>query len=86
MNRELPRQAFAAREAHEALIELKKLVDEAATMTHAAELESFRAAISPVQDSGVRISLQYVVHRLSSPDFDRLLVVAREKLETAVSV
>jgi len=86
MDLEAPKQAFAAREAHEALLELKKLIDDAARMTHAAELESFRAAISRDQNSGVRGSLQNVVERMKSPDFDRILFVVREKLETAVSM
>jgi ribosomal 50S subunit-associated protein YjgA (DUF615 family) len=86
MNLETPKQAFATREAHEALVELKKLVDDAAKITHAAELESFRAAISRDQNHGVRRSLQYVIERLRSPDFERVVLVAREKLETALSI
>jgi hypothetical protein len=73
-------------EAHEALRELKRLVDEAAEMTHAAELESFRAAINPDQDSSVRSSLQNVIERMKSPDFYNAVFVAREKLETALSI
>jgi hypothetical protein len=41
---ELPKQAFAAREAHEALLDLKKIVDEATETAHSAELESFHLA------------------------------------------
>lgn len=80
-----PKQAFAAREAHEALIELKKIIDEAAKMAHAAELESFRAAVHRDQDSSVRSSLRDVIERVKSPDFDRAVFVVREKLETALS-
>jgi len=80
-----PKQAFAAREAHEALIELKKIVDEAARMTHAAELESFRAAVHHDQDDGARRSLRDVIERVKSADFDRAVYVVREKLETALS-
>ena len=76
----------ARREAHEALVELKKLVDDAAKITHAAELESFRAAISRDQNNGVRRSLQDVIERLRSPDFERVVLVVREKLETALSI
>jgi hypothetical protein len=86
MNLETPKQAFATREAHEALIELKKLVDEAAKITHQAELESFHAAIIRDRDSGVRRSLQDVVERMKSPEFDRAIFVVREKLEAALSI
>jgi hypothetical protein len=86
MNLETPKQAFAAREAHEALIELKKLVDDAAKITHEAELESFHAAINRSRDSAVRRSLQNVIERVKSPDFDRAIFVVREKLEAALAI
>jgi len=81
-----PKQAFAAREAHEALLELKKLVDEATVATHAAELESFCLAVKREQTTSVRQTLEIVIERLKSPNFDAVLSMAREKLETAVSV
>ena len=84
MNLQTARQAFAAREAHEALLELKKLVEEAAKITHEAELESFRAAVGRQQNSGVRSTLKNVIERLKSPDFDRAVFAAREKLQTAL--
>jgi len=86
MNLETPKQAFAAREAHEALIALKKLVDEAAKITHEAELESFHAAMSRDQNSRVRRSLQNVIERVKSPDFERAIFVVREKLEAALAI
>ena len=79
------KQAFAAREAHEALLELKKLVDEATTTTHAAELESFRLAVKREQPISVRQSLEMVIARLKSPNFDAVLSMAREKLQTAIT-
>ena len=85
MNRETPKKAFAAREAHEALLELKKMVDEAEKTTHAVELESFYKATKPGQDSDIRRDLQKVADRLRSPRFDALLLAAREKLQSAVS-
>ena len=81
-----PKQAFAAREAHEALLQLKKLVDEATATTHAAELESFCLAVRNEPPTNVRRTLETVIERLKSPNFDVVLSVAREKLETAVSV
>src|SRR5215467_5471508 len=84
MNLETPKQAFAAREAHEALIELKRLVDEATRLTHEAELESFRVAIHRDPNDSVRKSLQNVVERVKSPDLDRAILMVREKLEVAL--
>jgi hypothetical protein len=81
-----PKQAFAAREAHEALLELKKFVDEATVATHAAELESFSLAVKREQPTSVRGTLEIAIERLKSPNFDALLLLAREKLETALSV
>jgi hypothetical protein len=85
MNRDKPKQAFAARDAHEALLVLKELVDEAAKTTHAAELESFSLAINQDENDGVRRTLQNVAIRLKSHDFEVVLSEVREKLETAAS-
>jgi hypothetical protein len=81
-----PKLALAAREAHEALLQLKKLVDEATVATHAAELESFWLAAKREQLTDVRRALQTVIEQLKSPGFDAVLSVAREKLETAMSI
>jgi len=81
-----PKQAFAAREAHEALLQLKRLVDEATATTHAAELESFCLAAKKEPPTSVRRTLEMVIERLKSPNFDLVLSTAREKLETALSV
>lgn len=86
MNLETPKQAFAARDAYEALLELKRVIDDATKTTHAAELESFRAAISRNDDNRVRKTLRDVIERLKSPDFDRVLFEVRKKLETAISI
>jgi len=86
MLNETPKQALAAREAHEALLDLKHIVDEAATITHIAELESFREAIHASESPDARSALQMVVYRLKSRSFDAVLSRAREKLETAVSI
>lgn len=86
MSLETPKQAFAAREAHEALIALKKLVDEATRLTHEAELESFRAAIRRDPNDSVRKSLQSVIERVKSPDLDRAIFLVREKLDVALAI
>ena len=67
MNRGKPKQAFAAREAHEALLVLKDLVDDAAKTTHSAELESFSLAVNQEENEGVRRTLQNVAERLKCP-------------------
>lgn len=85
MSTEMQKRALAARDAHLALLELKKLVDEAAHVTHAAELEAVHLAVRSRQGEDVRSTLRVVVDRLSSPDFEATLSQAREKLETAAS-
>ena len=85
MNLDTPKQAFAAREAHEALVELKRIVDEATRLTHEAELESFRVSIHRDPNDSVRKSLQNVVERVKSPDLDRAIFMVREKLEVALA-
>jgi len=80
------KQAFAARDAHEALLDLKKIVDEATETTHTAELESFHLAAGHSEIHGVRKTLQEVGDRLKSPSFDAALSQVRKKLETAASI
>jgi len=81
-----PKQAFAAREAHEALLDLKKIVDEATETAHTAELESFYLAVKRSEIDGVRKTLQEVEACMNSPAFDATLSRVREKLETATSL
>jgi hypothetical protein len=45
MNTQMQKRALAGREAHLALLDLKKVVDEATQRTHAAELEAVHLAI-----------------------------------------
>jgi hypothetical protein len=85
MNQEMQKRALAARDAHEALLELKKLVEEAAQAAHAAEREAVHLALSPRRIGDVRKSLQLVKDRLESPTFESTLSRAREKLETAAA-
>jgi hypothetical protein len=69
MNRDRPTQAFAARDAHEALLVLRELVDDAAETVHAAELESFHVAVSEGQNTDVRRTL---TERRETPKVSRL--------------
>ena len=73
-----PKQAFAAREAHEALLDLKKIVDEATETAHTAELESFYLAVKRSEFDGVRKTLQEVEACMNSPAFDATLSRVRE--------
>jgi hypothetical protein len=83
MNTEMRRRALAAREAHLALLDLKKVVDEATQTTHAAELEAVHLAIRsrPIEET----SLRDVLERLGSPDFEATLSRVRETLQMAMS-
>jgi hypothetical protein len=85
MNADMRTRALAARDAHLALLELKKLVDDAAQATHAAELEAVYLAISSRQGDDIRSTLRVVIDRLASPNFETTLSQIRERLETAAS-
>lgn len=85
MNTDMRMRALAAHDAHVALLELKKLVDDAAQATHAAELEAVYLAVSARQGADIRTTLQVIVDRLRSPNFESTLSQIREKLETAAS-
>jgi hypothetical protein len=81
----LQKRALATREAHLALLDLKKFVDEATQTTHTAELEAVSLAISPRQGGDSLATLQVVVERLQSQNFEAALFQAREKLQSAVA-
>src|SRR5215470_18311189 len=68
MHIDTPKQAFAARDAHEALLELKQLVEEATKDTHSAELEAFHLGVGGDEYNEVRLTLEGIVARLRSPD------------------
>ena len=85
MHSEAHRQAFAARDAYEAMLELKSLIDDAAKRTFAAEVELFRAALTRNEKHGAINCLRQVVGSVQSRDFDGALFVIREKLELALS-
>jgi hypothetical protein len=85
MNSEMRNRAMATRDAHLALLELKKLVDEAARTTHAVELEAIHLAITSTQSSEIRTTLRVVMDHVKSPKFDATLSQVREKLEEAAA-
>src|SRR5215471_18873535 len=85
MNAEMQKQARAARDAHMALLELKKLVDEAAQTTHCAELEAVHLAVCSKESEGISTTIRSVLERLGSQDFETSLSKARQSLRTVLS-
>ena len=85
MNTEMQKRALAAREAHLALLDLKRVVDEAALTTHAAELEAVHLAISSRPGGDVTMTLRGVMENLGSTSFDTALARVRESLQLATS-
>ena len=83
MNLEMQKKALAARDAHMALLRLKKLVEDAAETTHAAEFEAIHMAISSSESPQITSTLQVVMDELKSSEFDNALSQAIEKLEAA---
>lgn len=85
MNNNLQKRALAAREAHLALLDLKKVVDQATETTHAAELEAVHLAIKPHLTDNISAMLQVVMESLGSTNFEAALSKARQRLQTAMS-
>ena len=85
MNTEMHKRALAVREAHLALLDLKKVVDDAAQTTHAAELEAVHLAIRSRSMEETCTSLRDVLERLGSPNFEATLSRVRESLQMATS-
>jgi hypothetical protein len=85
MNTEMQMRALATRDAHLALLDLKRVVDEAAQSTHAVELEAVHLAISPQPGGDISSPLRDILERLGSPNFEAILSRARQSLQTAMS-
>jgi hypothetical protein len=85
MNNDMQRRALAAREAHMALLDLKKVVEEAARSTHCIELEAVHLAVSSRRTSDLSTKLGAVLERLASADFEKSLAKARQHLHIAMS-
>jgi len=85
MNTEMQKQARAARDAHMALLDLKRLVDEAAQSTHCAELEAVHLAVSSNASGDISTTIRTVLERLGSQDFESSLNKARQSLKTVLS-
>ena len=85
MNTEMQKRALAARDAHLALLELKKMVDEATQTTHAVELEAVHLAISSRPSGNISSSLRDVLLQLGSANFETTLSRVRQSLQAAMS-
>jgi hypothetical protein len=85
MKSEMEKRALAAREAHIALLDLKKLVEEAAQTAQDAEFEAAHLAIRPRTDGDIAPKVRKVLDRLTSADFESVLLRARENLQIAMS-
>lgn len=85
MNTEMQKRALAARDAHLALLELKKMVDEATQTTHAVELEAVHLAISSRHSGNISSSLRDVLLQLGSANFETALSRVRQSLQAAMS-
>jgi hypothetical protein len=85
MNTERQKRALAAREAHLALLDLKKVVDEAAQNTHIAEMEAVHLAFSSGPAGDIAPSVRSVLERLDAGQIEATLGRARESLLAAMS-
>ena len=85
MNNDMHRRALAARDAHEALLDLKRVVEEAARTTHSVELEAVHLAVSSRRTDDISSKLRSVLERLASADFEAALAKARQSLQMAMS-
>jgi hypothetical protein len=84
MNAEAQRRALA-RDTHLALLDLKRVVDEATQTTHAAELEAVHLATSPRKHGDIASKLRSAIERLGSDAFQDSLRRARQSLRSAIS-
>jgi hypothetical protein len=84
MNTDMQRRALAARDAHLALLDLKRVVDEAAQTTHAAELEAVHLAMSPRMHGDITSQLRSAMERLGSAAIQDSLSRARQSLQSAM--
>jgi hypothetical protein len=85
MNTEMQKRALAAREAHLALLDLKKVMEEAAETTHLAEMEAVHLAISAGSVGDIAAALRSVLERLEAGQVEATLSRARQNLLAAMS-
>jgi hypothetical protein len=66
----MQKAALVTREAHLALLDLKKLIDSATQKTHMAELETVGQAVRSSHGEDALRTLRVVAETIASPDFD----------------
>ncbi|HWO38540.1 MAG TPA: hypothetical protein VNO32_57940 [Candidatus Acidoferrum sp.] len=71
--------------AHEALLDLKRVVEEAARPTHSVELEAVHLTVSSSKTGDISSRVRAVLEQLASSDFEVTLAKARQSLEMAMS-
>jgi len=77
--------ALITRDAHAALLDLKRLVDSAAKKIHVAERETVGVVIGRWQSDDPLRTLRDAAETLQSPNFEAAVSRAREKMESAVA-
>jgi hypothetical protein len=80
----LQQGALITRDAHGAVLDLKKLVDNAAEKIRVAERETVGVAIGGRQGDDPLRTLRDAAETLQSPNFEAAVSLAREKMQTAV--
>ena len=85
MNTDMQKRALAARDARSALLDLKKILDEAAATTHVAEMEAVHMAIHPGPQADISAAVRAALDRLESAGVDDILKRARQNLKIAIS-
>lgn len=81
----MQKAALITRDAHSALLDLKKLVDSATQNIHLAELETVGLAVGNLQGKDALNTLRTAAETLRCPDFDAALSQARDKIAAAVA-
>ena len=76
--------ALTAREAHGALLELKRIIDNATETVHSAEFEAAGLAIGSWQTCDPVEILRTAADTLRSSAFEAAVSKARHKTETAI--
>jgi hypothetical protein len=84
-SQKMQKTVLVTRDAHQALLDLKKLVDSATQKTRVAELEAVGLAIGSSAGEDALRTLWSVAETIGSSTFDAAMSEARMKIETAVA-
>jgi hypothetical protein len=83
-SQKMQKAALVTRDAHEALLDLKKIVDSATQKTRAAELQAVGLAIGSSRGEDALRTMRSVAETIGSSNFYAVVWQARKKIETAV--